>query len=177
MAISDGKMRRPWTTAEIASLRENRELGAAALAELLDRSVWSVRHAAYRFGVSLRRPGVACGYRIGKPHGVVLSGELRAAIAKAPELCQDVVDRSRAERSTPICPDCGRRPVEVLTTGLCRSCHIDLLERVYRDCGSDRERLTELMVEILVTHGPWPELPRLQAMARKRRQRVREQSL
>jgi len=78
-------VRRLWTTGELLVLRGNRELGARAIAEILDRSESSVRRAAHRDGISLRRPRDKRG---------------RLALDEA------------------VCPDCGRRPIQVAAAGL-----------------------------------------------------------
>ena len=52
--------RRPWTTTDLAVLRDNAGLGVAALSELLRRSPSSVKLFAYRNGISLRRRRCLC---------------------------------------------------------------------------------------------------------------------
>ena len=57
---------RPWSSREVAMLASNNDLGAMAVAEMLERTVDSVKCQAWRFGISLRtRPPLcpACGLR------------------------------------------------------------------------------------------------------------------
>ena len=103
-------MKRAWTTTELKRLRENRELGAVAIAELLGRSVWSVKGAAYRQGISLRRPGDVRGHVLGQPRAMSLAGDAHQAMAAAPDL---YAERLRVLRDASLCPECARRPIQV----------------------------------------------------------------
>lgn len=161
-------MMRPWTSLEIERLRANRELGAVALAELLGRSVWSVKRAAYRFRISLRRPGDARGHVLGQPRALSLSGELRKAIGAAPDL---YAERLRVSREAALCPSCTCRPTQVETSGLCRRCHARHLEELYRDAAGELETIGGLLDEILEIYGRELDLPRRLPRARQRRKR------
>lgn len=142
---------RPWTTGEIDSLREyaRRGEGASGIAERLSRSVESVRQAAKRHRISLRREGSTAGLLLGQPRGVswarfrsgelelraeILDGRIDPAVLEAQvRLIADARDHAD------LCPACTARPVAPGPTGLCRVCHRRALtdaineEREYRD--------------------------------------------
>lgn len=169
VALSQGTMsKRAWTTAELACLRENRELGAAALAELLDRSLWSVKRAAYRQRISLRRPGDARGHVLGQPRTLRLRVDAREAMRMTPDL---YAQRLRVSRQASICPECARRPIQVETSGLCQPCHARHLERLYRDAQGELDLIGDVLDEILETYGRELDLPRRLQKARQRRKR------
>ena len=163
-------MKRPWTTAELERLREHRELGAVAVAELLGRSVWSVKGAAYRQAISLRRPGDATGHVLGQPRAMGLAGDVRRAMAASPEL---YAERLRVVRDASLCPECARRPIQVERSGLCRLCHGKHLERLYRESRGELELISALLDEILETYGPELDLQRRLQKVRQRRKRRR----
>ena len=148
---------RPWTTAEIAELRRVATLGAETAAELLGRSVASVKGAARRHRISLRPAGERRGLALGQPKGTKAYPIQRLRFLR--QLRADVlagrVDVARMERRVraitrgePLCPECARRPVEVEQTGLCEDCHLDRLawahameaDRVEKDRQLLRER-------------------------------------
>jgi len=119
-----------WTTRDIALLREHAGLGVHEVARLLGRSESSVQNMARRLRISTRRPGSRKGLVLGQPRGYsfahatpelarfredVLSGRVDAG-----EIAQTLTLDDDAE----LCPCCGRRPVEVKTTGFCRACHL-----------------------------------------------------
>ena len=160
--------KRAWTTTELVCLRENRELGAAALAELLDRSLWSVKRAAYRQRISLRRPGDARGHVLGQPRALQLSAGAREAIRAAPDL---YAERLRVSRDSSLCPECAYRPIQVESSGLCRSCHAEHLEQLYRNAQGELQLVGDLFDEILDTYGRELDLPRRLQKARQRRKR------
>jgi len=166
-------MKRPWTSLEIERLRTNRELGAVALAELLGRSVWSVKRAAYRFRISLRRPGDARGHVLGQSRDLALRAEVREAVRSAPDL---YADRLRVSREAAICPECAHRPIQVETSGLCRLCHARYLERLYRESQGELRLIGELFDEILELYGRELDLPRRLPKARQRRKRRLERT-
>jgi len=143
-------MKRAWTTTEVERLRENRELGAEAVAELLGRSIWSVKGAAYRQGISLRRPGDSRGHVLGQPRTMSLARDLHRAMAAAPGL---YAERLRVLRDASLCPECARRPIQVERSGLCRPCHGKHLERLYRESRGELELIGALLDEILEIYG------------------------
>lgn len=96
----------PWTSREIATLREHAHLGRRALAHLLGRSERSVALFASRHGISLRRPGS----RRGRRQGLVV--DPRAA---------QVIREARTTR--PLCPVCVARPIDVPKAGTCQVCY------------------------------------------------------
>ena len=160
--------KRPWTSLEIERLSANRELGAVALAELLGRSVWSVKRAAYRFRISLRRPGDARGHVLGQPRTLKLSGKLRKAMGDSPDL---YAERMRVSREAALCPSCAHRPTQVESSGLCRPCHVRHLEDLYRDAAGELATIGNLFDEILEIYGRELDLPRRLPKARQRRKR------
>jgi hypothetical protein len=160
--------KRAWTTTELARLQENRELGAAALADLLDRSLWSVKRAAYRQRISLRRPGDARGHVLGQPRTLRLRADVREALRSAPDL---YAQRLWVSREASICPDCAHRSIQVETSGLCRPCHARHLERLYREAHGELDLVGVLLDEILDTYGRELDLPRRLQKARQRRKR------
>ncbi len=160
----------PWNTSEIAFLRANRELGAGALAELLDRSPRSVQSAAFRARISLRRPRDARGRLFGACAGFRLE-ELRPAIAgDAPA---HFSARMAADREDELCPDCGHRPVQVERAGLCGPCYVRTLACRARDARDELEQARRLLSELVEEYGTALELPRIAAQMRSRRSRAR----
>jgi hypothetical protein len=160
----------PWTSSELALLRGRGDLGAAELACLLDRSVASVRSAAQRSRISLRRPGDCRGRVLGECERRVSPGT-RAAIAAAPAL---VMRRGALYREAALCPDCGRRRIQIPESGLCEPCHVELLERSFSPKRPALERVGDLLDAILEQFGGEElDLQRRAARARKRRQRAR----
>ena len=164
-------MKRPWTSRELGRLRDNRELGAVAVADLLGRSVWSVKQAAYRQGISLRRPGDARGHVLGQARTMSLAGTVYQAMAAAPEV---YAERLRVLREAALCPECARRPIQIERSGLCRPCHGEHLENLYRESHGELERVGDLLDEILETYGRELDLPRRLQKARQRRKRHRD---
>lgn len=119
---------RPWTSTEVQEMRRMAPLGAEAVAEVLERSVRSVRQQAHRLRISLRRTGERRGMILGQPRGRTLDPALREAVIAG------VADPARAEslgiakvlgRSD--CPACGTRPAEVASSGFCQRCHLEAL--------------------------------------------------
>lgn len=145
--VRKGRFEASWTTGEIARLR--RLAGTLSLEELaaeLGRSTGSIRGAAHRHAISLRRTGERRGRILGQPAGVrLISGEDALTRLEAwRRLREDVlagrVDTGRIERRVraalrgeDLCPLCARRPVEVNRTGLCEVCHLTELARGHRD--------------------------------------------
>jgi hypothetical protein len=161
---------RAWNTSEIAFLRANRELGAGALAELLDRSPRSVQSAAFRARISLRRPRDARGRLFGECVGVGLE-ELRATIAgEAPAHFSARMDECREDE---LCPDCGHRPVQVERAGLCGPCYVRVLACRARDARDELEQARRLLTELVEEYGTALDLPRIAAQMRSRRSRAR----
>jgi hypothetical protein len=158
-------MCRPWTSLELRFLRESAHLGRRELARLLGRSEGAVRHAAARYGISLRREGERRGSIIGAGRGH--AGALRAAIAADP-------GRLAAALAAPLCPDCGRRPALVRASGLCEPCHVAYLERLYAAARPDREQAEALFLAIAEQWGGELDTKALLSRARKRRQRARQ---
>lgn len=147
---------RGWTVAEVQQLRKHAHLGAAAVAHMLGRSVWSVRKAAHRYRVSLRPRGERRGHILGQPQTGAWTDQLGAdplmlatiradALAGTVDLAQleaRVVESLREGRA--ICPSCGRRPQERVSTGLCEPCHVRALAWAHRDEQDRREARREL---------------------------------
>ena len=119
---------KPWTPSELTTLESMASLGAPAIAEALGRSERAVRCAARRRGVSLR----TLGCRAERVHGQLDSARTRS-LGHQP---MSAADRERALRdpqafatlralaaSADLCPTCGRRGIQVESTGLCLKCH------------------------------------------------------
>jgi hypothetical protein len=140
---------RPWTSKELSELRRHRELGAVEIARHLGRSVGSVRAAAYRQRVTLRRPGERGGHLLGQGRKASLPVEERARAIADPVL----LSRAAAAREGALCPDCGRRPVEVATTGFCGVCSSKFLERLTHDQGHELKTAREILDMLCTIHG------------------------
>jgi len=133
---------RPWTTKELQTLRANAAQGAAGVAELLDRSIASVKRQAQQQRISLRLDGERRGLLIGQPRAISFrSGanklaqlvELRRA-ALAGEVDLQMIERRvrLIAHGAPLCPACTARPIEKASTGLCTDCHLDGLTDQHR---------------------------------------------
>jgi len=166
-------MAKPWTTREVATLREKRELGAVTLAEILGRTVCSVREAARRNRISLRRPGWAGGRVLDQRHGVRVCRDAHCAIVADSERA---MRRAELYRAAALCPDCGRRRVEIAQTGLCQECHSDYLKQCYSRERPALKKAEALFLAIAEEWGGELDTQLLLARARKRRQRAREGS-
>lgn len=114
---------RPWTTRELAVLRESAHLGAAGVARQLGRSVASVKAAAHRHAVSLRRPGSRRGTILGQPRGLALQAAIREGVTSGRVDAALMLARITLDREAALCPTCGHRPQRVRSTGLCTVCH------------------------------------------------------
>jgi hypothetical protein len=69
--------------------------------------------AAYRHRITPRRPGERGGHLLGQARKACLPAQERARAIADPVF----VSRAAAARDGSLCPECGRRPVEVATTG------------------------------------------------------------
>ncbi|OPZ43233.1 MAG: hypothetical protein BWY94_01927 [Actinobacteria bacterium ADurb.BinA094] len=123
---------KPWTSRELRTFRANAHLGARACAELLGRSVASVRCAAHRHRISLRQDGSRRGSVLGQPRGVSLRRGLREELVSK-RLDGPLAERLRLDREAELCPSCAARPIAVPTTGLCHICHTHALTQAHRD--------------------------------------------
>lgn len=125
----------PWTTGDIALLREHAHFGAAEVARLLERTIWSVRQQAYRQRISLRQHGCRRGVVLGQPRGVSLRRELRDDLVRdrRDEL---LAQRAKVDAEAALCPCCGRRPVRT-RSGFCRACHLDRMTELYEEMTAD----------------------------------------
>lgn len=113
----------PWTSTEIARLRELAPLGAVVAAHTLGRSLESVRMQAKRQRISLRPPGRRGGRILGQIRGVSVSRRLRSDVESGRLSNTRVVELvSLAAAGAPICPMCGREPIET-PAGLGVICH------------------------------------------------------
>ena len=133
-----------WTTGDIAFLRANAGLGAAELSRLMERSVWSVRQAAYRNRISLRRRGERRGTLLGQDRGLRLADVLPPEATADRKLAALVLARQRIDERAELCPSCCVRPVRVRSTGLCVPCHRRRLAEVHRELLAEREATREL---------------------------------
>lgn len=140
----NGRGDNPWKSGELTTLRR---LAGRAPVELiaadLERTVKSVQRQAERQRISLRVPGETRGRLLGQPRGTSLLTDERTRLTILSELRADVIagraDLGRIERrvrlanrGAPLCPKCGKRPIEVATTGLCEDCHLEGLAWAHR---------------------------------------------
>ena len=101
-----------------------------------------------------------------------LAGDAHQAMAAAPDL---YAERLRVLRDASLCPECARRPIQVERSGLCRPCHVNHLEQLYRESRGELELIGCLLDEILETYGRELDLPRrLQKALRRKRRRDRQ---
>jgi ribosomal protein L37AE/L43A len=139
---------REWTSQELATLRNQAHLGAEYVAQVLNRSVPSVKRQAQRHRISLRKPGEGRGIVLGQPRGVKWVDQVRAGVPierlnlLREQVVSGEIDMATLERKAreavegkpkPTCPACSQRPVERSTTGLCEVCHWTYLARAHRD--------------------------------------------
>jgi hypothetical protein len=123
---------KPWTSKEVALLRDNAARGARECSNLLGRSLPSVRCTAHRHRISLRRPGSRRGSVLGQPRGVSLRSGLREDLV-GPKVAAAMAARMALDREAELCPYCAARPITVPTTGLCRTCHLHALAQAHRE--------------------------------------------
>lgn len=146
-----------WGTDEVRTLREHASQGALVVAVMLGRSEHSVRQAAKRLRISLRRKGERRGLILGQT-GAWADGAQTGVDAARLSLIRDevlagVVDISvleaRVRQSVhgphrPMCPSCCQREQERSSTGLCEVCHLRELARAHRDEVERRDARREL---------------------------------
>lgn len=163
--MSTPPISRPWTSSELDMLRRNAHLGLDACATLLDRTPASVRSAAARNRISLRRPGSRAGLILGQPRNTTWTGQAtaslggitRAALAHLRDLIlTGDTDPAHIEARIvaladgdhrPVCPSCGARPQTRTATGLCDPCHLRHLAAAHRDHQATRHAQRELWRE------------------------------
>ena len=131
---------RPWSTIEIVHLRACAALGLEAAAVELGRSTASVRGAACRFRVSLRRPGCRRGAVLGQPRGVSLKKAMRDDLVSGRIDPAVLEERARLDADAPLCPLCGIRPQRRGDPmGWCTPCHLERLADAHRQALADIE--------------------------------------
>lgn len=148
---------REWTLSEIETVRTNADLGAEALAQILDRSQNSIRQLAKRQRISLRQRGERRGLVLGQPKGTRWIDQDGVDKARLAAIRNDVLDGSTDPANLesrireialgsqkPTCPSCGVRPQDRPTTGLCEVCHLRALAQAHRDDQATREAKREL---------------------------------
>ncbi len=156
-------------------MRRDCELGAAELARLLGRSVHSVKMAAYRHRITLRPPGERGGHVLGQARKACMPIEERAQAIADPVF----VSRAAAARDGSVCPDCGRRPVEVTSTGFCGVCTARFIDRLAIDRGYEPATAREVVDLLVDLHGPTlvaAQVDRALVAARQRRHRARRRA-
>lgn len=128
-----------WTTGELTLLREYACLGAREVAARLGRSVGSVKAAAYRHRISLRRAGSRRGLILGQPRGVSLRAEVRNELVcgRRDELLER---RARLDAEAQLCPVCGMRPQRT-SAGFCLACTLDRQTAHYEELLADQAAL------------------------------------
>jgi hypothetical protein len=142
----------PWTTADVAVLRTEAHRGAAWLASRLGRTEKSIRRAAERHRVSLRRPGVRRGLVLGQPAGTSWA---TSTAGRAHAIRQDALDAGLdlgdlEERAREIvhgdqllCPMCARR-TQHPRHGVCRPCWMRALAEAHDDVKAERAAQRDL---------------------------------
>ncbi len=147
----------PWGTDEVRTLREHAHEGAVIVAIMLGRTEKSVREAAKRYRISLRRKGERRGLIMGqRGRWVDAAGTgvdpSRLAVMRS-EVLDGVLDIAALEIRVreqmhgprrPMCPSCCQREQERPSTGLCEVCHLRELARAHRDEVERREARREL---------------------------------
>lgn len=120
--------RGPWTSNEITTLRNNAHHGATHIANLLNRTPWSVRRAAHRLRISLRPPGEHRGRILGETHPGQLPRPVRATYLANPDLATTVHAELHQALTNPppLCPLCARWEVRP-GHETCRVCELDAL--------------------------------------------------
>jgi hypothetical protein len=114
-------------------MREHARLGAVEVARRLGRSVSSVRSMAKRQRISLRSSGERRGLILGQPRGTSVSEQLRSDVVSGRVDAELLARRMALVQAAETCPCCGRRPIEVHTTGFCLVCHKDRLSSAHLD--------------------------------------------
>lgn len=114
---------RPWTSADVQTLRENGHLGVTTVSLLLGRSSSAVRMQAHAFRISLRRQGERRGLVIGQPRGQAILPRIRGDIVDGRVSDEAIAARMQLIQESTLCPVCCARPIEVPTTGWCLHCH------------------------------------------------------
>lgn len=122
-----------WNTGELTTLRNYASLGAAELAEMLGRSVNSVRMTARRYRISLRRANERRGLVLGQPRGYRLAADISSDIRSGHIPAEVLAQRTALREEAGMCPCCGRNPATVRATGFCRSCHLDRMTSAHLD--------------------------------------------
>ena len=125
-----------WNSAELQTLRAHASEGAAECARILGRSVSSVRQAAHRHRISLRRDGSRAGSVLGQPRGVSLRRDVRDTLVRG-RRDELVAERMKLDAEAELCPACGHRPQRVPSTGLCLACHLSRLTELYEEATAD----------------------------------------
>jgi len=134
---TSGDNRAPWTTLEIKQLRDSAHLGIRECAKLLGRSPGSVRQAAARNRISLRRQGSRAGLLMGQPRGHSLwSLGAREDLVRG-RRDELVAERLRLDAAAQLCPACGRRPIRVQASGYCSVCHTERLRELHEELTDD----------------------------------------
>lgn len=136
---------RPWTAGDVEFMRRNADSGALWIALQLGRSVGSVKAAANRNRISLRRKGEARGHLLGQPRseswrelremGLNNPDKVRQAVIDGDLNLEDVEATLRAiadGTTNRICPACTVRTAD-RPTGWCTPCYTRELARAHRD--------------------------------------------
>lgn len=136
---------RPWTASDVDFMRRNADSGALWIALQLGRSVASVKGAANRYRISLRRKGEARGHLLGQPRdeswselrhvGLNNPDKIRKAVIDGELNLEDVEAtlRAIADGTTQrICPACSVRNAD-RPTGWCTPCYTRELARAHQD--------------------------------------------
>ena len=156
-------------------MRRDCELGAAELARLLGRSVHSVKMAAYRHRITLRPPGERGGHVLGQARKALHADRGACSGDRRPGVRLPGCGGARRLG----CADCGRRPVEVTSTGFCGVCTARFIDRLAIDRGYEPATAREVVDLLVDLHGPTlvaAQVDRALVAARQRRHRARRRA-
>jgi len=137
---------KPWTTGDLRRLRASAHLGAHEAARLLGRSVNSVKMAANRHRISLRRRGSRRGLVLGQPRGVSIAAQIRGDIVSGRVDAEILARRMAITPDAPLCPCCGYREAEVPSSGWCLPCHMRRLSEAHLQALEDIDSQRALWV-------------------------------
>ena len=129
-------------------LRRLAHLGARECAQILGRSVWSVKQAAARNRISLRATGERRGLLLGQPRGYRLPREQREALLSGrnyDRLLAAYTDLMLGKGE--LCPACGKRPIST-RDGFCAVCHARRLADVAAERAAEAEERLRVWREV-----------------------------
>ena len=157
---------RDWTSQELATMKAHAKEGAEVIAGLTGRTVSSVKAAAIRHRVSLRKRRERRGKVMGESRKGSLTadglGHIRADVLTGSLSGQRLTDHlgavaaeMRGERVA-LCPQCAKNPIERQDTGLCRTCHNRAVLEAYQRADTERNAIREVATARQQRHRAQP---------------------